>query len=279
MSICFHNGKYSPLEESYLPITDLVIQRGVGVFESIRTYSGKTFAMAQHLERLTESAKLCGMKAEKIIEALPEVISEGARHPGAPQGEILIKPFITGGQINDHGYFPEPDFFVIFDELHTFTSDETLKGIELEPNFMERPFPRIKTTSYITGLIPLRRGSSQVFETLYCPDGEITESMASNFFLYLDGTLITAPPGRVLNGVTRGIILTIAKENGFNVVERCSMVSELGKAQEAFITGSLKEILPVVKIGNQTIGEGKPGSATRHLHKLFLENIDRWLDK
>lgn len=279
MSICFHNGKYLPLDECRLPITDLAIQRGVGVFDSIRTYGGKTFALAQHLERLAESARLCGIKAEKIVEALPNIIQEGSRHPGAPRDEMLIKPFITGGKINDHGSFPEPDFFVIFDELHTFTSNETLQGIELEPNFMERPFPKIKTTSYITGLIPLRSGGKRVFETLYCPSGEITESMASNFFLCIDGTVVTAPLDRVLHGVTRDIILTLAEENGFKIEERCPLVSELENAQEAFITGSLKELLPVVKIGGQTIGDGSPGPVTKHLHRLFLENIDRWLDK
>lgn len=278
MSICFYQGEYMPLDECRLPVTDLIIQRGVGVFESIRTYGGKTFAMHQHIERLSESAKLCGIKAENIIEALPEIIRNRTSSADAPRDEMLIKPFITGGKINQCGVFPEPDFFVIFDELHTTDPGAVQNGIELRPNFIERPLPKIKTTGYVTGLIPLR-GNENVFETLYCPNGEITESMASNFFLCVNGALVTAPLSRVLSGVTRDIILTLAAENGFKIEERCPLVSELATAEEAFITGSLKEVLPVVKVGSQTIGDGKPGAATRHLHKLFLENIDRWIDK
>lgn len=277
MSICFHNGKFTRAEECMLPVTDMLIQRGVGVFESIRTYGGRTFAMDMHLERLAHSASHCGMNAGGIIASLPQVIKEGMSNPAAPKDECLIKPFITGGNINRHGTFPEPDFFVIFSDLAA-PSNSSRQGVELMPNYMERPFPAIKTTSYITGLIPLG-GAENAFETLYCPNGEITESMASNFFLCLGDTIVTAPLDRVLSGVTRSILLTIAAENGFKIEERCPLTSELAIASEAFITGSIKEILPVVKIGGQVIGDGKPGPVAARLYDLFMENLDRWLDK
>lgn len=277
MSICFHKEKFTPSVDCVLPITDMLIQRGVGVFESIRTYGGKTFAMGMHLERLAHSASQCCINTEKIIEKLPQIIKEGMAHPAAPRSECLIKPFITGGSVNQHGSFPDPDFFVTFDELDT-PGRASRQGVELVPNFVDRPCPTIKTTSYITGLIPLG-GSGQAFETLYCPCGEITESMASNFFLCIDDTLITAPLDRVLSGVTRSILLTLAAENGIKTEERCPLMSELKIAQEAFITGSIKEILPVVKIGDQVINGGKPGFLTKRLYGIFMENRDRWLDK
>lgn len=277
MSICFHNEKFTSTEECVLPVTDMLIQRGVGVFESIRTYGGKTFARDMHLERLATSAAHCGMNAGKIIESLPWIIKEGTSHPLAPKGECLVKPFITGGKVNCHGTFPNPDFFVIFEELHK-PADTSRQGVELMPNYMERPFPTIKTTSYITGLIPLG-GAENAFETLYCPNGEITESMSSNFFLCVGDRILTAPQDRVLSGVTRSIILTIAEENGFKVEERCPLTSELATAREAFITGSIKELLPVVKIGDQVIGGGKPGPVTGELYDLFVKNLERWLDK
>lgn len=277
MSICFHNEKFTSTEECVLPVTDMLIQRGVGVFESIRTYGGKIFARDMHLERLASSAAQCGMNAGKIIEALPRIIKDGTAHPGAPKGECLVKPFITGGRINSHGTFPDPDFFVIFEELPK-PAEASRLGVELMPNYMDRPFPTIKTTSYITGLIPLG-GAEHAFETLYCPGGEITESMSSNFFLCAGDTILTAPRDRVLSGVTRSIILTLAAENGLKVEERCPLTSELDTAREAFITGSIKELLPVVKIGDQMIGDGKPGPVTEHLYSLFIKNLDRWLDK
>lgn len=277
MTICFHKERFMPADECVLPVTDMIIQRGVGVFESIRTYGGKTFARDMHLERLGQGAEDCGIKAKEIMERLPRIIEEGMSHPEAPKTECMIKPFITGGKINQHGIFPEPDFFVIFDnlpKLHNFTR----QGVELVQNCLERPFPTIKTTSYLTGIIPLC-GAEQAFESLYCPDGEITESMSSNFFLCLGDKIVTAPLDRVLSGVTRSIVMMLAEENGIEIEERCPLVSELKIASEAFITASLKEVLPVTKIGDQVIGNGKQGPVTERLYNIFMANIDRWLDK
>ena len=83
MAICYYNGKYAPIAECSLPVTDLVIQRGVGTFESIRVYEGRTFAMAQHLERLAGSTEGAGIKAAEIIAKLPEIRRE---HPQADRG-------------------------------------------------------------------------------------------------------------------------------------------------------------------------------------------------
>ena len=103
--------------------------------------------------------------------------------------------------------------------------------------------------------------------------------MSSNFYICIDGKIVTAPVGKVLKGVTRDIILTLAKEANFKIEERCPLESELARADEAFITGSVKEVLPVVRVGEQKIGNGKPGPVAQHLQKLFISNMERWLDK
>ena len=279
MSLCYFNGKFAPLSECSLPITDMVIQRGVGAFDSIRVYSGKPFAMKEHLERLAGSAAGAGIIADQIIAELPDIIREGLKQPGTPVEDGIVKPYITGGDVNNKGKFPNPRFFVIFETAHKPTEDELKNGIALEPNRLDRPFPLIKSTNYLFGLIPLSRTDKEYFESLYItPDGEITEALSSNFFLCKDGRIITAPVGRVLRGITREIILTLAKENGFTIEERCPLESELCDSQEAFITGSVKEILPVIRIGSQMIGNGKPGPVSQHLERLFLSNMKRWMD-
>ena len=83
---------------------------------------------------------------------------------------------------------------------------------------------------------------------------------------------------RVLKGTTRDIILQLAREKGMKVEERTPLLSELKGAEEAFITGSVKEVVPVVQIGGQIIGDGRPGPVTRMLHHTFLEEIIRWLE-
>ena len=279
MAECYYNGKLAPLEECALPMSDLAIQRGVGAFESIRIYEGSPFAMSQHLERLAGSAAGSGIEAAAIIEKLPGLIREILARPEFKGFDGLVKPYITGGDVNNKGSFPEPRFFIIFDICHKPTEEEHKNGITLEPNHVARPYPLIKSTNYLFGLIPLNKGSKSNFESLYItPEGEITEAMSSNFFLCKDGKLITAPVGKVLQGVTRGIILTLAREAGFTVEERCPREEELAEAEEAFITGSVKEILPVVKVGSQRIGSGKPGPVVQHLRRVFLLNQARWLD-
>ena len=189
MAICYYNGKYAPMAECSLPVTDLVIQRGVGTFESIRVYEGRTFAMAQHLERLAGSTEGAGIKAAEIIAKLPEIIREGLARPEVKGFDGIVKPYITGGDVNDNGTFPHPRFFVVFDEnIHKPTADEMKNGIALEPNRVARPYPLIKSTNYLFGFIPLAKTSKTNFESLYItPEGEITEAMSSNFFLCKEG--------------------------------------------------------------------------------------------
>ncbi len=279
MAICYYNGKFSPITECALPLTDMAIQRGVGAFESVRIYEGAPFAMAQHLERLAGSAAGSGIMAEPIIKRLPEIIREGIALLDDKNFDGLVKPYITGGDVNNKGSFPSPRFFVIFDEVHKPTDDEKRNGIALEPNHVARPFPLIKSTNYLFGLIPLSKAQRVNFETLYItPEGEITEAMSSNFFLCKGGKIITAPVGKVLKGVTRDIIITLARENGFQVEERCPLESELAEADEAFITGTVKEILPVVRVGARQIGGGRPGPVAQNLQHIFLKNRHRWMD-
>ena len=279
MSLCYMNGKFAPISECSLPVSDLAIQRGVGAFESIRLYGGKPFAISLHLERLANSARDAGLEADDILAQLPELIRSGIQQKECPQ-DGLAKPFITGGDVNDKGRFPQPRFFILFEDVHKPTEDEKKFGIALEPNHLDRPYPLVKSINYLFGLMPLSRASNNNFESVYItPAGELTEAMSSNFFLCKDGKLITAPVGRVLKGVTRGVVLTLAQEAGFKIEERCPLESELKEAQEAFITGSVKEVLPVVRIGSQNIGNGKPGPVAQHLQHMFAANKERWLDK
>ena len=277
MTLCYHEGQFRPLEEIFVPLSDLAIQRGIGVFESIRTYDRRTFALGPHLERLARSAEQAGIEVRNLIPQVRDILREGLARPDCPQGEVLMKPYLTGGDVREEGRFPHPRLFVLFEPLHAPDPNLHREGVTLQPAAMERPFPLIKSINYLFGYIPVA-GMEGVFETLYCPGGEITESSSSNFFLCVEGKLVTAPVGRVLSGVTRGIVLHLAREGGFKVEERCPKVTELEKADEAFVTGSLKEILGVVRIGGHRIGKGTPGPVTQHLHRLFRTSLQHWLD-
>lgn len=279
MAICYYEGKFMPVSECTIPVTDMSIQRGVAAFDSIRVYDGKTFASAPHLKRLEKSAIGAGIEVEDIFTKLPEIIKEGLKREDVPKNGV-VKSYITGGDINNKGNFPSPRYFVIFDVLYRPSKEERENGVALKPNRIGRPFPLIKSTNYLCGLIPLSKNDDSFFESLYItPEGEISEAMTSNFFLCIDGKIFTAPVGKVLKGVTRDIVLTIAEENGIEIIERCPLESELTKADEAFTSSSIKEILPIIRVGDQVIGNGKPGPLTLRIHKLFIDNIHRWLDE
>jgi branched-chain amino acid aminotransferase len=281
MSICFINGNFGLAEQCAIPVTDLVIQRGVGVFDSIRIYGGKAFALSAHMERLEKSARLARINLGDgaVIEKMTEVVRDGARRPDCPDGgNCLAKAYITGGDVNERGQFPKPRNFVIFESGGAISPDDYKQGVALQPTDEGRPYPLTKSINYLVGLLQ-GAGRDDIYECLYCPDGKITETLRSSFFICRGGKIITAPVGAVLDGITRGIVIGLARENGFDVEERCPEVSELAKADEAFITSSWKEVLPVVRVGGTVIGDGRPGPVAARLLQLFMANLDKWLDK
>ena len=274
MLLCYIDGKFVKPEEAVLPLSDLIIQRGVGVFEAFASFNGKPLMLTPHMNRFAASAKSSGIENIPDVEFMKNVVREGIAKLGR---DARIRTFLTGGDYFDgeKGCFPEPRFFVIFDEAGLITPDEKEHGVILEPVSFGRDNPDVKSVDYrATYKMP-----SGAYEILYCPNGEITEGGHSTFFLVLgDGTLVTAPLSRVLKGTTRGAIIELARQEGFTVEERCPLWSELAGASEAFVTGSIKMVVPVVKIGGITIGDGKPGRVTRKLSELYTQYLERWLE-
>ena len=269
------------MQECSLPLTDFAIQRGIGVFESIRIYKGKPFAISQHIERLTRSTEGLGIAAGNIIWKFPYIIRRGLEMPEIRGLDGLVKTYVTGGDIINGGIFSKPRFFIVFDDkICQPTAKDREEGVTLSPNYITRSNPLVKSINYLPGILPMMKAANPDYESLYItPDGEITEALSSNFFLYKDGRLITAPVGRVLEGVTRDIVITLARENGFLVEERCPREDELTQADEAFITGTVKEILPVIMVGSYSVGSGRPGEIVRKFRQIFTMNMARWMEQ
>ena len=274
--LCFVDGKFVKPEDAKLPLSDLIIQRGVGVFEALASINLKPLMLTPHMTRFINSAKSSGIANIPDVEYMKKIVREGIAKIGH---DVRIRTFLTGGDAFDteKGCFPNPRFFVIFDEANFLTPEEFEKGMTLEPVHVGRDHPSVKSVDYLmTFRLPVG-----VSDVLYCPDGEITECGHSNFFLVMkDGKIITAPLSRVLKGTTRDALLEVARAEGIEIEERCPLWSELAseKASEAFITGSIKMIVPVVKIGGITMGDGKPGKITRRLSELYKKHIEKWLE-
>ena len=273
MLLCFVDGKFVKGEDAVLPMSDLIIQRGVGVFEAFASFGGKCLMLTPHMERFIASAKSSGIANIPDMEYMKSVVREGIAKVGR---DVRVRTFLTGGDDFDteQGCFPKPRFFVIFDDAGLLSEEAKKKGVVLEPVAFGRDHPDVKSVDYrATYKMP-----KEAYDILYCPNGEITECGHSNFFLIYGDRIITAPLSRVLKGTTRAGAIELAKQEGYTVEERCPMWSELSGADEAFITGSMKLIVPAVKIGGITIGDGKPGKVTQRLAELYKKYMEKWLE-
>ena len=271
--LCFIDGKFVGPEEAVLPVSDLIIQRGVGVFEAFASFGGKSLMLTPHMERFIASAKSSGIENLPDVEYMKKVVREGIAKIGH---DVRIRTFLTGGDYFDteKGCFPEPRFFVIFDDAGLISDEDREKGVKLHPVTFGRDNPDVKSVNYrATYKMP-----KEAYDILYCPGGEITECGHSNFFLVVNGKIITAPLSRVLKGTTRSAVIELAKKEGYIVEERCPLWSELTGASEAFITGSMKLVVPAVKIGGITVADGKMGKVTRRIFELYKKYMENWLE-
>jgi branched-chain amino acid aminotransferase len=133
-----------------------------------------------------------------------------------------------------------------------------------------RQFPLSKTTNYIQAvLLQEERKSRGALEVLYTWQGNVLECATSNFFIVKDGKIIT-PKEDILMGITRKAAM-VAAGNHFPIEERAVSVDEMYAADEAFLTSSFKDVVPVVNVGGRAIADGKPGPVTREVMRLFHE--------
>ena len=280
VNLCYMDGVFRPLNETKLPVSDLIIQRGVGVFESIPTVDGRPLCMTAHIERLLVSAKASTIDVPVAPDEMKSIIREGLARLARmePGRETLIRPYITGGDDFDElKGFLHPRFFILFENANRPPKELYEKGVLLWPLDMARRSPETKSVDYMTSY-SLEARENGAFEVLYCPGGEITEGAHSSFFLVRDGELVTAPLTRVLSGTTRRIVIELARRNGIRVCESVALLAGLSGYQEAFITGSLKGILPVVGVGGTVIGDGRPGAVTKRLREIYASGISEWLE-
>lgn len=277
MKLCYMDGEFLPFDKAVIPISDYIILRGIGVFDLVRTYNRRPMMMTYHLERLSRSAASLGIEQKLTLDAMKSIVREGiSRMEGS--GEILVSFYITGGDnFVEECRFPNPRYFVTFADLVSPDKKLYETGVRLFPLDRARLIPSAKSIDYSAALAKNAMDPGAL-EVLYCSGGFISEAGHSSFFLVKDGTFITAPDEMVLAGTVRSLILRILNENGLSLELRAPRVDELSKAQEAFISGSVKEIMPVTQVGSVVIGDGLPGPMTAKITGLYRNSVSRWLE-
>ncbi len=244
----------------------------VGVFESLRTYKGRIFHLQEHLERFQDSIRTAG--AEKIPEAFLKEELESALaafkkdFPKESKEDLFIRVTLWPYGSKDGGC-------LLVQITHRRHSPDLYKnGVVLRTSSVRRSLshaspPQAKTSDYKNALMatldPLP-GYEWVFLD---HEGFVTEVRIGNLFTVKKKTLFTPPATGILNGVTRRFVIESARQTGMNVKEIPLTRHDIYNADEAFLTNTSWEILPVRELDRRAIGRKVPGPVTLKLHKLF----------
>jgi branched-chain amino acid aminotransferase len=264
----FLNNKIIPAGDAKISVKDIAILRGFGIFDYFRTQNGKPFLIDDYLHRFRTSAKMVGLPLWHSVSDLKTVVDELLKTNS--MSEAGIRMVLTGGESHDAFAPVDPNFAILIEELHWPDSGHFKNGIKLISYPYQREFSQIKSINYFTALMLRdRKAKEGAMDILYHDAGEIREATRSNFFMVLGNSVVT-PDTHILYGITRRKVLELSRSQ-FRVEERAVKVDELKYADECFITGTTKKIMPVVNIDGNIIGKGKPGNVTKKLMEMFSE--------
>jgi len=274
---CYVNGTYVPADIAALPMNDLGIVRGYGVFDVLRTYNRKPFHLHAHIERLQKSAAAIKLTLPWPIDELEQTVQDLLAHNYAafPElGNVSVRVIATGGPSSTF-FTPEqkPSLAILLSPIAP--RDEALyaRGARLVTVEMERYMPGVKSLNYIGAIIAAQEATAAGgIEALYrTPDGLVTEGTRASFFLVKGNQLLTAKDA-VLDGITRRVICELAEKHFKVVVTELPYVS-IPEMDEAFVVGTGKEVLPIIEIDEMMVGDGVPGPVTQKLMTLFQEYV------
>lgn len=267
----FFQNKIKEAKNVRLNPNDLGLLRGYGIFDFLRTFQGKPFLLSEHLKRFQNSARLLNLKIPSNQNELKQIVSRLLSKNRFK--EATVRLVLTGGVSKDSlSVNCQPSFLIMVEPLHPFPQEYYTKGIKLITLEYQREIPQAKTLNYIVALQnrpEMEKAKAQ--EILYLWRGNVLECTTSNFFILKNNTLITSQEN-ILLGTTRNLVLKLARPH-FKIQERKIKIKELKEAEEAFITATLKEVMPVVKIDNLKIGKGRVGKNTQILKGLFTKYI------
>jgi branched-chain amino acid aminotransferase len=270
------NGEFVPADQARLPVNDLSIVRGYGVFDYTRSYGGKPFKLYEHLLRLQRSAAAIDLKLPWSIEELTAIVQETFDRNGYPDAGIRI--VVTGGPSSDF-MTPQgnPSLLVMITPITVSPAATQAVGVKITTVQMDRVLPTVKSINYLGAVMAVEAAKAQgAVEAIYrTRDGQLTEGTRANLFVFKGNQLITAQTD-VLAGITRAVVLEIASDD-FEVIQGPVYYNDIlnDTVDEVFITSSTKEVIPVIQVDDKIIGNGKPGPKTQKLVALFRSYVEQ----
>ena len=264
----FLNGKIVKAEKAFLHITDLALLRGFGIFDFCRTQNRQPLLIDKYLNRFFNSAKCLDLEIPYSKEFIKDSIFLLLKKNGIVESGIRM--VLTGGY-TENGYTPgDPNFFILIEKINFPDTSFYKDGIDLIFHEHQRELSHIKSINYLTPIsIRKKIKKANAYDVLYHSNGKVLEVSRSNIFIVKDNIVIT-PRENVLQGITRATVIQLAAED-FNIEERDISIEELYQADEIFMTGTTKRVLPVRKIDDHVFINGKPGRVTQTLKSLYQD--------
>lgn len=264
------NEEFISSEKASLLVSDLAIQRGYGIFDFFKTINDKPIFLECHLDRFFYSAEQMRLPIGISRNKLKDILHELIKKNNIPNSGIRIT--VTGGYSPDGYSIAEPNI-IITQQILNIVEDISEQGIQIIIHPHLRQMCNAKTLDYLRAvwLQPLIK-EKKAHDVLYCNNNLITECPRANFFIVTNDSKVMTPQKNILEGVIRKHILQLSN-NEVEIIESDISVDDIKQCKEAFITSSTKNILPVLKIDGQQMGNGKTGEITLSLSKKLLEKI------
>lgn len=277
------DGQLHDAEHARVSVFDRGFLYGDSVFETVRTYGGRPFELDEHLRRLERSARRVHIELPVSLQRLAEEIDEVLSAAG--NSESYLRVMVTRGQ-GPLGLDPTaarlPLRVIIVGALQAPPPDAYRDGVAVITLKTQRVTDGsgaagAKVGNYLVSVLAMQQARDRGAVEALIVDGNdcVVEGGSSNVFAVIEGMLCTPPvDAGILPGITRARILEAAGRCGVPVRERELPLVELLGAEEVFVSSSIRELLPVIRVDETPIGSRKPGMVTRRLHQAFLEKVN-----
>jgi branched-chain amino acid aminotransferase len=285
--IIYLNGRLIPRFEAKLSPFDHGFLYGYGLFETMRAYQGYIFRLDSHLTRLRCSAESIGLTHSILTTDEGKQSLKAACVATMEANELRnarIRLTVSAGEGDmtpDPGTCPSPTILITAQNLVPLPPEKYETGFKAVISFLRRnsqsPLSRLKSTCYMENILARTAARAAGYdEAIFLNEqGYLAEGSSTNIFLVSNGELITPCfESGVLPGITRDAVLEIARTSNIKATERWVQLNELIEAQEAFVTNSILELMPLVSVESRPIGSGKPGKLTGDLLFAYRKLVD-----
>ena len=268
------DGKYYDEKNARISVMDHGLLYGDGVFEGIRSYNGRVFRLSEHIDRLFRSAKTILLTIPMTRQEMAQAVLDACRRNRVRDGyvRLLVTRGIGTLGLNPNGC-KQPSVIIIAGKIQLYPAELYQQGLKIitvptTRNLHTALDPAIKSLNYLNNILAkieaMNGGCDEAI--MLNAQGYVAECTGDNIFIVKGGQLFTPPlSAGALHGITRGVVLELARESGMAVSEPNLTRYDLFNADECFLTGTGAEIIAAVIIDGRVIGDGKPGPVTGQL--------------